>query len=121
MDAAEVNFRFLDPSEGPVLTAAIEAAYGQSYDVRWVYGPAEVEARLADGRYYACVAESAGGELLCHEGMAVVEAGDRVAHSGQAVTMPQARGQHIFTRTKRFLMDWAQAQGFAGKIGRAHV
>jgi len=26
MDALEVNFRFLDPSEGTVLTAAIETA-----------------------------------------------------------------------------------------------
>ena len=119
MSAAEVNFRFLDPSEGIVLTAAIEAAYGLSYDVRWVYDPAEVAARLADGRYFSCVAESADGELLCHEGMGVVEAGDKVAHSGQAVTMPQARGQHIFTRTKRFLMDWAQREGFAGMFSEA--
>ncbi|MGD9737489.1 MAG: hypothetical protein AB7V58_18045 [Solirubrobacterales bacterium] len=114
-----MNFRFLDPSEGTVLTTAIEAAYGQSYDVRWVYDPEEVAARLADGRYYACVAETAAGELLCHEGMAVVEAGDKVAHSGQAVTMPAARGQHIFTRTKRFLMDWAGADGFAGMFSEA--
>ena len=119
MGAAEVNFRFLDPSEGTVLTTAIEAAYGQSYDVRWVYDPEEVAARLADGRYYSCVAESASGELLCHEGMAVVEAGDRVAHSGQAVTMPVARGQHIFTRTKQFLMDWAGEDGFAGMFSEA--
>jgi len=119
MNAAEVNFRFLDPSEGTVLTTAIEAAYGQSYDVRWVYDPEEVAARLADGRYYSCVAETPAGELLCHEGMAVVEAGDRVAHSGQAVTMPAARGQHIFTRTKRFLMDWAGEDGFAGMFSEA--
>jgi len=119
MDAAEVRFRFLDPAEGGVLTAAIETAYGQSYDVRWVYDPEEVAARLADGRYYACVAETPSGDLLCHEGMAVVEAGDRVAHSGQAVTMPAARGQHVFTRTKRFLMDWAGEDGFVGMFSEA--
>jgi len=102
-----------------VLTTAIEAAYGQSYDVRWVYDAEEVAARLADGRYFSCVAESPAGELLCHEGMSVVEAGDRVAHSGQAVTMPAARGQHIFTRTKQFLMDWAGEDGFAGMFSEA--
>jgi GNAT superfamily N-acetyltransferase len=119
MGADRVNFRFLDPSEGTVLTSAIEAAYGQSYDVRWVYDPEEVRARLAEKRYFACVAESAEGELLCNEGMGVFEAGDKVAHSGQAVTMPQARGQHIFTRTKRFLMDWAREEGFAGMFSEA--
>ena len=45
----EVNFRFLGPDEGGVLTEAIEAAYGTTYDVRWVYDEAEVAARLADG------------------------------------------------------------------------
>jgi len=102
-----------------VLTGAIEAAYGQSYDVRWVYDEAEVAARLADGRYVSCVAEGPGGELLCHEGMSMRAAGDAVAHSGQAVTLPIARGQHIFTRTKSFLMDWARGEGLAGMFSEA--
>ena len=49
MSAMDVTFRFLGSDEGTVLTRAIEAAYGQTYDVRWVYDPAEVAARI-DGR-----------------------------------------------------------------------
>jgi serine/threonine-protein kinase RsbW len=115
----DVNFRFLGPDEGSVLTGAIEAAYGQTYDVRWVYDPAEVAARLADGRYVSCIAETPAGELLCHEGMSLAAAGDAVAHSGQAVTLAAARGQHLFTRTKRFLMDWARERGLAGMFSEA--
>lgn len=115
----DARFRFLKADEGHVLTSAIEAAYGQTYDVRWVYDEAEVAARLADGRYVSCVAETEDGELLCHEGMSLAAAGDAVAHSGQAVTMPLARGQHMFTRTKRFLMDWAGEQGLAGMFSEA--
>ncbi len=115
----EARFRFLEPDEGGVLSEAIEAAYGDSYDVRWVYDTAEVSARLAAGTYVACVAESEDGELLCHEGMSLGAAGDAVGHSGQAVTMPAARGQHLFTRTKRFLMDWATEKGLAGMYSEA--
>jgi hypothetical protein len=115
----DVTFRFLEPDEGGVLSEAIEAAYGNSYDVRWVYDAAEVSARLAAGTYVACVAETEDGELLCHEGMSLGAAGDAVGHSGQAVTMPAARGQHLFTRTKRFLMDWATEQGLAGMYSEA--
>jgi hypothetical protein len=115
----DVKFRFLEPTEAPVLTAAIEAAYGKTYDVRWVYDKVEVAARLADGRYVSCVAETDAGELLCHEGMSLVAADDAVAHSGQAVTLPAARGQHLFTRTKRHLMDRAQAEGLAGMFSEA--
>jgi hypothetical protein len=118
-EATDVNFRFLEPDEGGVLTEAIEAAYGTTYDVRWVYDQAEVAARLADGRYVSCVAESPDGGLLCHLGMSLAAAGDAVAHSGQAVTLPAARGQHLFTRTKRFLMDWARGEGLAGMFSEA--
>jgi GNAT superfamily N-acetyltransferase len=115
----EATFRFLGPDEGNVLTEAIETAYGTTYDVRWVYDEAEVSARLADGRYVSCVAETAAGELLCHLGMSLAAADDAVAHSGQAVTLPAARGQHLFTRTKRFLMDWARERGLAGMFSEA--
>lgn len=117
-ETAEVRFRFLEPDEGAVLSRTIRVAYGESYDVRWVYDAEEVSRRLAAGTYVSCVAETADGELLCHEGMSLA-AGDAVAHSGQAVTMPAARGQHLFTRTKRFLMDWATGQGLAGMYSEA--
>jgi hypothetical protein len=115
----DVAFRLLRPDEGAVLSKAIRTAYGDSYDVRWVYDPKEVSARLAAGTYVSCVAETATGELLCHEGMSLAAAGDAVGHSGQAVTMPAARGQHLFTQTKRFLMDWATARGMAGMYSEA--
>ena len=51
--------------------------------------------------------------------MSLAAAGDAVAHSGQAVTLPAARGQHLFTRTKRFLMDWARERGLAGMFSEA--
>ena len=119
MSAMDVTFRFLGPDEGTVLTRAIEAAYGQTYDVRWVYDPDEVNARIGAGTYIACVAETPAAELLCHIGMSLAAAGDAVAHSGQAVTLPAARGHHLFTRTKRYLMDWAQEHGLAGMYSEA--
>ena len=119
MSVMDVTFRFLGPHEGTVLAGAIEAAYGQTYDVRWVYDPAEVGARIAAGTYVACIAESPAGDLLCHIGMSLAAAGDAVGHSGQAVTLPAARGQHLFTRTKRYLMDWARERGLAGMYSEA--
>jgi hypothetical protein len=118
-ETIDVRFRFLRPEEAGVLSEAIRVAYGESYDVAWVYDEAEVEARLAAGTYISCVAETPEGELLCHEGMNLAAPDDAVGHSGQAVTMPAARGQHLFTRTKSFLMDWARAEGMAGMFSEA--
>jgi len=119
MGLMDVAFRLLGPEEGTVLTGAIEAAYGQSYDVRWVYDPEEVGRRIAAGTYVSCIAESPAGELLCHIGMGLGAAGDAVAHSGQAVTLPAARGHHLFTRTKRWLMERARERGLAGMYSEA--
>jgi serine/threonine-protein kinase RsbW len=109
----------LEAGEGQLVTEAIRFAYGDSYDLRWVYDPDEVCARLAAGTYVSFVAESEDGELLCHEGMSLAAAGDAVGHSGQAVTLPAARGQHVFTRTKRHLMEWAAERGLAGMYSEA--
>ncbi|HEX7279608.1 MAG TPA: hypothetical protein VF255_08315 [Solirubrobacterales bacterium] len=84
-----------------------------------MYEPAEVGARIAAGTYVSCIAESPAGDLLCHLGMGLAAAGDAVGHSGQAVTLPAARGQHLFTRTKRYLMDWARERGLAGMYSEA--
>lgn len=119
MSVMDVTFRFLRPDEGTVLTGAIEAAYGQTYDVRWVYDPAEVGDRIGSGTYVSCIAEGPAGDLLCHIGMSLGAAGDAVGHSGQAVTLPAARGQHLFTRTKRHLMDWSRERGLAGMYSEA--
>jgi len=118
-DDATVDFRLLHPKEGRRLSEAIRAAYGDSYDVRWVYDEAEVEARLAAGTYVSFVAETGDGELLCHEGMSLADADDAVGHAGQAVTMPAARGQHLFTRTKQRLMEWAAERGMAGMFSES--
>ncbi len=117
--AVDARFRLLGPTEGALLSEAIRTAYGESYDVRWVYDAEEVSGRLASGTYVSCVAETPDGELLCHEGMSLGRADDAVGHSGQAVTMPAARGQHLFTRTKSFLMSWAAERGMAGMYSEA--
>jgi len=113
------SFRFLEPGEGQILSDAIRAAYGDTYDLAWVYDSERVSARLADGTYISCVAETPGGELLCHAGLSRTHRDDAVGHSGQAVTTPAARGHHLFTQTKQHLMDRAHREGMAGMYSEA--
>jgi serine/threonine-protein kinase RsbW len=114
-----LTIRLLGPDEGRVVGQAITAAYGDSYDAAWVYDEAEVAARLADGRLVSCVAEDADGALLAHAGLTRTEADEHVAEAGQAVTLPAARGHHLFTRVKRHLADWARAEGLFGVFSEA--
>lgn len=111
--------RLLQRGEGSVLGEAIRAAYGSSYDAAWVYDAREVDARLADGRLVSAVAETASGELLCHAAASRTSIDEHVAEVGQAVTLPAARGHHLFTQVKAHLATWAASAGLYGLFSEA--
>jgi hypothetical protein len=114
-----MQIRMLAPSESARLGEAVRAVYGETYPVQWTYDADEVARRLAAGLLMSAIAETAGGELLCHSGLLLDEPADVIGHAGQALTLPAARGQHIFTTVKRYLVDWATARGLVGMYSEA--
>ncbi len=115
----DLQIRLLDPSESDRLGAAVRAVYGETYPVRWTYDAAEVARRIAAGLLLSAIAETADGELLCHSGLVLSAPDDVVGHAGQALTLPAARGRHIFTTVKRYLVDRAAALGLMGMYSEA--
>ena len=113
------TIRLLGPDEGAAVGGAIRAVYGETYDRRWVYDADEVSRRIADGRLVSCVAEDQGGSLLSHAGLSRSSPTDLVGEAGLAVTMPAARGHHLFTAVKSHLADWARAEGLCGMFSES--
>ena len=109
----------LAPSESARLGAAVRAVYGETYPVRWTYDADEVARRISAGLLVSAIAETADGELLCHSGLSLHAPDDVVGHAGQALTLPAARGRHIFTTVKRYLVDWAAARRLVGMYSEA--
>ena len=114
----EVSYRFLGPDDAELLPAVIREAYGESYDLDWVYDVAEVRQRLADGRYTSMGAFTEE-KLVCHGGMSRAAPDDRVGHSGQAVTLKEARGRHLYSEVKQRLVEYARDEGWAGLYSEA--
>ncbi len=115
----DLCLRVLAPSEGARLGEAVRAVYGETYPVQWTYDPDEVARRIAAGLFIAAIAESADGALLCHSGLSLHARGDVVGHAGQALTLPAARGRHVFTAVKRYLVDWVSMLGLVGMYSEA--
>jgi serine/threonine-protein kinase RsbW len=113
------TIRLLGADEGEILGTAIRAAYGDTYDAAWVYDAREVGRRIADGVLVSSVAEAPDGSLLCHAALSRSSPEAKVGEAGQAVTMPAARGHHLFTSVKRHLADWASANGLFGMFSEA--
>ena len=84
-----------------------------------MYDPAEIASRIAQGRLVSCVAMDDGEALLCHVALNRERHRDEVGHVGQAVTIPAARGQHLFTSVKRHLAGWAVDHGMVGMYSEA--
>jgi hypothetical protein len=119
MWVGDLQIRMLAPSEAGRLGEAVRAVYGETYPVQWTYDADEVARRIAAGLLISAIAETAGGELLCHSGLLLNAPADVVGHAGQALTLPAARGQHIFTTVKRYLVDWAAVLGLVGMYSEA--
>lgn len=117
--ATAVAVRLLRPAESPLVVDAIRATYGDSYDVPWLYDATEVARRLAHGQMVSGAAFAADGTLLCHAALTRHDHDDQVVHSGQAVSLPAARGHHLFTRVKEHLAEWARARGVLGIYSEA--
>ena len=115
----DIRIRMLAASESTRLGDAVRSVYGETYPVVWAYDADEVARRISAGRLISAIAETNDGELLCHSGLSLAAASDVVGHAGQALTLPAARGQHIFTAVKRYLVEWAAARGLMGMYSEA--
>jgi hypothetical protein len=114
-----MRIRMLAPSESARLGDGVRAVYGETYPVLWTYDPDEVARRISAGLLISAIAETADGELLCHSGLSLNAPDDVIGHAGQALTLPAARGRHIFTTVKRYLVDWATELGLVGMYSEA--
>jgi serine/threonine-protein kinase RsbW len=115
----DIEIRLLEPAESARLVEAVRAVYGETYPVRWTYDADEVARRISAGLLISAIAETSDGELLCHSGLTFTAAGDVVGHGGQALTLPAARGRHIFTAVKRYLIAWANMLDLMGMYSEA--
>jgi hypothetical protein len=117
--SGDIRIRMLPAAEAARLGDAIRAVYGETYPVLWAYDAAEVSRRISAGLLISAIAETADGDLLCHSGLSLASPEDVVGHAGQALTLPTARGRHIFTTVKRYLIEWAGALGLVGMYSEA--
>lgn len=115
----DMQIRMLAPSEGARLGDAVREVYGETYPVLWTYDADEVARRISAGLLISAIAETADGKLLCHSGLSLEAPDDVVGHAGQALTLPAARGRHIFTSVKRSVVAWAAARGLVGMYSEA--
>lgn len=115
----DIRIRMLAAAESNRLGDAVRAVYGETYPVRWAYDADEVARRISAGLFISAIAETSDGDLMCHSGLSLAAPDDVVGHAGQALTLPAARGRHVFTAVKRYLVEWATSRGLVGMYSEA--
>lgn len=115
----EVEILFLDPEDSHVLVDLVQEVYGDSYDSPWVYEEDEIARRIVAGETKSIIARLTDGTPLGHMALMMGEQRTPVLHAGVAVVTERARGQHLFTRMKKYGADWAQSADFLGIFSEA--
>jgi len=118
-DLGTVHVRSLRASEAARLGDAMRIAYGDTFDAPWVFDAHEVARRISGGLLVSAIAETDDGTLVCHAAMSFRRPHDPVGHVGQAVTLPAARGHHLFVTVKRHLVYLARKRGLTGLYSEA--
>ena len=117
--SGELSIEFLSSGDADDLVRLIEEVYGDSYDAEWVYQAPEIARRIDDGELVSAVGRDPDGTAIGHMALMIEPGVTTVVHAGVAVVSTAARGQHLFTRLKRFSADWATEAGFLGIFSEA--
>ena len=111
--AVSLELRQLRVDEGVALARCFYRSYGYSY-AEDIYYPERLRELMDRGLQHSFVAVAPDGEIVGHVAMLKRHADARVAEIGQAITLPECRGQGIFERLKDRAIQYARGCGIYG-------
>jgi GNAT superfamily N-acetyltransferase len=109
-----IAIRPLVPNDAERLTSCFERCYGDSYVVGFFYEPAEIRARMADGRVRSVAAIAPDGEIVGHMAMMRPYAGARTVELGNTIVDPRYRGHGLALRLGAALLEACRTGGYVG-------
>jgi GNAT superfamily N-acetyltransferase len=110
----EIDIRPLAVEDVEKLTACFERCYGESYVVDFFYDPEGIRARMADGRVYSVVAQTAEGEIVGHMAMMRPHSGALTVELGNTIVDPRYRGHGLAARLGAALFEACRVGGYVG-------
>lgn len=115
----DVTIAFLASRDADDLVRLVEEVYGDTYDAEWVYQAQEIARRIDTGELVSIVGRDPNGRAIGHMALMIEPDIHTVVHAGVAVVSEAARGQHLFTRMKRYGAEWASKAGYLGIFSEA--
>jgi len=112
--SAAIEIRPLVPEDAEKLTACFERCYGDSYVVGFFYDPAEIRARMADGRVRSVIAMTSEGEIVGHMAMMRPHAEAITVELGNTIVDPRYRGHGLAARLGAALFEACRTSGYVG-------
>jgi len=115
----KISLRLMRPDETVALARCIYRVYGYTYPHEAIYYPHLFASLIESGLVKSCVAVTDSGEVVGHLGIFLETSEDRVGESALAAVDPRYRGQGLFPRMKKLMMDEAANYNLLGLYSRA--
>lgn len=115
----DVSLRLMCPDETVALARCIYRVYGYTYPHEAIYYPHLFTSLIESGLVKSCVAVTDNGEVVGHLGIFLETSEDRVGESALAAVDPRYRGQGLFPRMKKLMMEEAANYNLLGLYSRA--
>jgi anti-sigma regulatory factor (Ser/Thr protein kinase) len=119
VEPESVSLRLMRPDETVALARCIYKVYGYSYPHEDIYYPKKFASLIDSGLVKSCVAVTDGGEVVGHLGIFLETPEDKVGESALAAVDPRYRGQGLFPRMKKLMMEEAGRHNLLGLYSRA--
>lgn len=110
----QLSIRPLAAEDAPALTRCFERCYGDSYVTASFYDPAEIRARVDDGRLRSVVAVDPSNEVVGHMGLTRRDPTAITADAGNTVVDPRYRNQKLAARLGGALVHLSREVGLVG-------
>lgn len=119
VEKPNIEMRFMKPDEASTMARCVYRSYGYSYSLDFIYYPEKIKENLESGVVKSVVCVDEDGEIVGHLALNFEFAGAKVGETGQAVVDPRYRGHSLFTKMKKYMVDYAIESGMYGIYSEA--
>lgn len=116
---AEAEIRRMQPKDAPGVASLMQDVYGNTYPKKYVYDPAQLREKNANGDVSSVVAAGPEGTIIGYAALSAYYGYPEIGLLGSMAVTPSCRGRGLGGKILRHLIACSEGTGFRALTGGA--